>query len=108
MEIVNRMKAPTPKFFQKIKKIGIFLTGISALVIAAPIAMPALLVAIAGYAAVAGSTAIFVSSLTTDKDVIDKDKPIEEKPVTETVETLIPTKVDSLKALNSVEVQSTI
>jgi len=71
MEIVQRMKAPTPSFFQKIKKIGLILTGISAAIITAPVSLPAILVSIAGYAAVAGATATAISQLTTSNDVPD-------------------------------------
>jgi hypothetical protein len=55
------MKAPTPKFFKKVRNIGLILAAVSATIISAPVALPAVVVQIAGYIAVAGSVAGAVS-----------------------------------------------
>ena len=60
-EIVTRMKKPTPGFFKKLRAIGLTLAGVSAAIFAAPVALPAMLVKVAGYLAVAGSVAGAVS-----------------------------------------------
>jgi len=60
-KIIERVKGPTPDFFIKIRNIGLLLTAISAVITTAPIALPAIVVKIAGYAAIAGGIASAVS-----------------------------------------------
>lgn len=61
LNISQRVKCPTPKFFKKIRNIGLALAAVSASIIAAPVALPAILIKIAGYLAVAGAVAGGVS-----------------------------------------------
>lgn len=68
MNIVQRAKAPTPKFFKVLRNIGLILVTISGSIIAAPVALPAALVTIAGYAGVAASVLSAVSQITVDDD----------------------------------------
>ncbi len=49
--IVNRVKAPTPCWFKKLRNIGI---AVGAVLLSAPVALPAGVVTVAGYMAVAG------------------------------------------------------
>lgn len=67
MNVVNRAKAPTPKFFKILRTIGLALLGISGSVIAAPVALPAAVVTAAGYIAVAGGVMSAVSQVTVDE-----------------------------------------
>ena len=55
------MKKPTPKFFKKLKKIGLGIAAVGTAVVAAPVALPALVVKVAGYLIVAGTVASTVS-----------------------------------------------
>jgi ABC-type xylose transport system permease subunit len=66
MTIVERAKAPLPKFFKILRTIGLTLLGISGSVIAAPVALPAAVVTVAGYIAVAGGVLSAVSQVTVD------------------------------------------
>jgi hypothetical protein len=59
--VINRMQKETPTFFKKVRNIGLTLAGISAAILATPVALPAILVKIAGYLAVAGTVASTVS-----------------------------------------------
>jgi hypothetical protein len=61
----QRVLSPTPKFFKKIRNIGLVLAAVSATILAAPVALPAVVVQAAGYLAVAGSVASAVSQTTT-------------------------------------------
>ena len=61
MKLTQRVKSPTPKFFKKVRNIGLALAAVSASIIAAPVALPAVLIKIAGYLAVAGGVAGTVS-----------------------------------------------
>jgi hypothetical protein len=60
-KIVTRMKEPTPKFFKQLRGIGLMLATVSAAIFASPVALPAILVKVAGYLAVAGGVAGAVS-----------------------------------------------
>lgn len=66
MNVVTRAKAPTPKFFKVLRTIGLTLLGISGSIIAAPVALPAAIVTVAGYVAVAGGVLSAVSQITVD------------------------------------------
>jgi uncharacterized membrane protein HdeD (DUF308 family) len=66
MNIVERAKAPTPKFFRILRSIGLALLAISGTVMAAPIVLPATIVSVAGYMAIAGGVISAVSQLTVD------------------------------------------
>ena len=68
MNLVQRAQAPTPKFFKKVRNIGLILAAISGTVLATPVALPALAIKIAGYLAVAGSVASAVSQVTTEEE----------------------------------------
>jgi uncharacterized membrane protein HdeD (DUF308 family) len=66
MNIVERVKSPTPKFFRVLRSIGLALLAISGSVIAAPVALPVAVVTVAGYLAVAGGVISAVSQITVD------------------------------------------
>ncbi len=59
--IVKRVKRRTPRFFKKVRNISVILAGAGASILAAPVALPAVLIKIAGYLAVAGAVAGSVS-----------------------------------------------
>jgi len=84
MNVVNRAKAPTPKFFKILRTIGLALLGISGSVIAAPVALPAAVVTAAGYIAVAGGVMSAVSQVTVDdsakKEAGEENTTQEDKP----------------------------
>ena len=84
MNVVNRAKAPTPKFFMILRTIGLALLGISGSVIAAPVALPAAVVTAAGYIAVAGGVMSAVSQVTVDdsakKEAEEENTTQEDKP----------------------------
>ncbi|RTY89303.1 hypothetical protein EKM01_14415 [Flavobacterium sp. RSP46] len=66
MNIVERAKAPTPKFFRILRSIGMALLAISGSIIAAPVALPIAVVSVAGYAALAGGVISVISQITVD------------------------------------------
>ncbi|MCU7551611.1 hypothetical protein OCK74_21000 [Chitinophagaceae bacterium LB-8] len=65
MNILDRIIAPTPKFFKKVRTVGLVLAAVSASILAAPVALPAVVMQVAGYLAVAGSVATAVSQVAT-------------------------------------------
>jgi uncharacterized membrane protein HdeD (DUF308 family) len=66
MNIVQRAKAPTPKFFRVLRSIGLAMLAISGSVIASPVALPVAIVTFTGYVAVAGGVISAVSQITVD------------------------------------------
>jgi hypothetical protein len=64
MNILERAAAPTPKFFKTLRNIGLVLAAISTAIVTAPVALPAALITIAGYAAVGGAVLSAVSQVT--------------------------------------------
>jgi uncharacterized membrane protein HdeD (DUF308 family) len=66
MNVVERAKAPTPKFFKVLRTIGLALLAVSGSIVAAPVALPAVVVTVAGYAAVAGGVLSAVSQITVE------------------------------------------
>lgn len=74
MKLVERINAPTPKFFKILRSIGLALLAISGTVMAAPIVLPVTMVTVAGYMAVAGGvisavSQMAVSPLTSEEEI---------------------------------------
>jgi uncharacterized membrane protein HdeD (DUF308 family) len=74
MKIVERIKAPTPKFFKILRSIGLALLAISGTIVAAPIVLPVTVVTVAGYMAVAGGVISAVSQLTVAEENPNKPR----------------------------------
>lgn len=66
MNLIERAKAPTPKFFRVLRTVGLALAAAGATLLAAPVAIPVGLVTAAGYLTVAGSVMTAVSQITVD------------------------------------------
>ena len=66
MSVVQRVKAPTPSFFKTLRTIGLALAAIGGAILASPIALPAGLIAAAGYVALAGGVVSAVSQTAVD------------------------------------------
>ena len=75
MNIVERAKAPTPKFFKVLRNIGMALLAISGSIIGAPVVLPVAVVSIAGYAALAGGVISVISQITVD-DTANREQAI--------------------------------
>ena len=69
MNLLDRVVSPTPTFFQKLRSIGLALAATSGAIIAAPVALPTIVVTVAGYLAVAGTVLSAVSQITVPGDV---------------------------------------
>jgi uncharacterized membrane protein YeiH len=68
MNIFQRAKAPTPKFFKILRAVGLSLAAIGGSLLAAPVALPAGLVAVAGYLTVAGGVIGAVSQTAVENE----------------------------------------
>ena len=67
MNLIERAKAPTPKFFRVLRSIGLALLAISGTIVAAPVALPTAIVSAAGYLVIAGGVLSAISQITVDE-----------------------------------------
>ena len=74
MNIIQRAQSPTPKLFRTLRNIGLILLAISGSIMAAPVTLPAVVVTIAGYAAVAGGVMSAVSQVTVEDKVQNQEQ----------------------------------
>ena len=74
MKIVERIKAPTPKFFKILRSVGLALLAISGTIVAAPIVLPVTVITVAGYMAVAGGVISAVSQMTVAQENLNKPR----------------------------------
>lgn len=65
MKLIDRLKSPTPRFFKILRNVGLGLAAAGGVIVASPIAIPALIVTIGGYLIVAGSVATAISQAVT-------------------------------------------
>ncbi len=61
MSVVERVKAPTPKWFKVLRTIGITLASVGGAILASPVALPAGIVTAAGYLLLGGTVITAVS-----------------------------------------------
>jgi hypothetical protein len=69
-KIINRLQEPTPPFFQKIRNIGLIVAAVGTFIIAAPVALPIVMVNIAGYLIVAGGVMSTLGQVAVKKEEI--------------------------------------
>ena len=68
MNITERVVAPCPPFFKRLHNIGLILGGIATVILTAGVALPAVVVSIAGYLATASAVAVVISQCTVDAE----------------------------------------
>jgi len=68
MTLAQRVMAPTPKFFKTLRTIGIVIGLVGASILASPVALPAVIVTVEGYLALAGSIVTGVSQTAVEKE----------------------------------------
>lgn len=71
-EIAKRWKSETPKFWKKVRRIGITVGAVGGVLATAPVALPAGLVTIGGYLVTAGSLTAALSQLTVKDNTEDE------------------------------------
>lgn len=66
MNVLERAKAPTPKFFKVLRTIGLSLAAAGGALLAAPVSLPAGIIALGGYLTVGGTVLTAVSQITVE------------------------------------------
>ena len=69
MNILERVKSPTPKFWKKVQKVGIALGAIGGTLLTLPVSLPAGIATLAGYLTAIGATVAAVSQATVEPQV---------------------------------------
>jgi hypothetical protein len=69
MSIQERIASPTPPFFVKLRNWGLILAAVAGAVLTTPVVLPAIVVKVAGYLAVAGGVASAVSQAVTQVEL---------------------------------------
>ncbi|KAA1242906.1 hypothetical protein F0000_23505 [Aquimarina sp. RZ0] len=69
MNIIDRYKKPTPKFFRILRNIGIALATAGGVIVTAPVMLPTIVVTIATYMTVAGTVATAVAQAVVSDEV---------------------------------------
>lgn len=55
LNLVSRVQQPTPKWFRIVRNLGLALSAVGGVLVAAPVALPATVVAVGGYLLLGGS-----------------------------------------------------
>jgi ABC-type xylose transport system permease subunit len=66
--ILARWVSPTPKFFKKVRNIGLVMGALGTAIVTAPVSIPILASTIGGYLVAAGGVITAISQLTTSQD----------------------------------------
>ncbi|MGJ1317759.1 hypothetical protein ACR776_04260 [Sphingobacterium spiritivorum] len=77
MNLLKRAKAPTPKLFRVLRNIGLTLASAGGVLLAAPVALPAIVVTVGGYLAVAGGILSAVSQIVVMEEKEDKENKVD-------------------------------
>ena len=64
LTLAQRVLAPTPSFFKKIRNIGVVIGVIGAALLSAPVTLPVVVTTVAGYLVLAGSIITSVAQTT--------------------------------------------
>ena len=55
LNLVSRIAAPTPKWFRIVRNVGLTLTALGGVLMAAPVALPAAVISVGGYLLLGGT-----------------------------------------------------
>ena len=67
MDLMERVKSPTPPFFKKLRTIGIVVGVVGGALATAPVSLPAGVIALSSYLITAGTIITTISQITVDE-----------------------------------------
>lgn len=79
-KIMQRVAAPTPPFFRKLRNLGLVLAAAGTAIVTAPVSMPALAITVAGYCIATGSVVTAISQMAVTEDPAKKESSRKKKP----------------------------
>jgi hypothetical protein len=74
LNVLERVKAPTPKFFRVIRNVGLVLGAVGTTILTAGAALPVVVTSISGYMVTVGAVAAAVSQTTVDWNELGRQK----------------------------------
>lgn len=74
MNVIERVKAPTPRFFRVLRTIGLSVVAASGVLLTSPVSLPAGVISLAGYLTVAGTVMTAVSQTAVEHPAGRKNK----------------------------------
>ena len=80
LNLVERVTAPTPKWFKIIRNIGITLTAVGGAILTAPVLLPATIVTVAGYVMLGGTIASVIAQTAMQTEDNDQKEIKEDTP----------------------------
>jgi uncharacterized membrane protein HdeD (DUF308 family) len=80
LNLVERVTAPTPKWFKIIRTVGITLTAVGGAILTAPVALPATVVTVAGYVMLGGTIASVIAQTAMQTEDNDQKEIKEDTP----------------------------
>ena len=82
MTIIERVQAPTPKFFKVLRTIGLTLVATSGVLLTSPVALPVVVTTVASYLTVAGTVMAAVSQTAVETTAVKKNGKRWKRPIT--------------------------
>ncbi|QIG88515.1 hypothetical protein G6R40_02500 [Chryseobacterium sp. POL2] len=76
LNLVSRIKEPTPKWFKIIRSAGLVLSAVGGVLVAAPVALPATLITVGGYLLLGGTLATAISQTAINSEEPDKNSEV--------------------------------
>jgi len=71
--LVNRIQEPTPKWFKTIRSAGLILSAVGGALLAAPVALPTVLISVGGYLLLGGTIASAISQTAISSEEFGKN-----------------------------------
>jgi hypothetical protein len=75
-DLKERWNSKTPKFWKKVQRIAILVGAVAGTIIAAPIALPAAVITVAGYAVAVGTAVATVSQFTVEDKSVNTEEDV--------------------------------
>jgi hypothetical protein len=75
-DLKKRWNSKTPQFWKKVQRIAILVGAVAGTIIAAPIALPAAVITVAGYAVAVGTAVATVSQFTVEDKSVNTEEDV--------------------------------
>ena len=76
LNLIDRIKAPTPKWFRIVRSIGLIMATVGGALVASPVALPTALVSVAGYLVLGGGiiSAVSQTAVQAEEEIKNAEK----------------------------------
>ena len=76
LNLIDRIKAPTPKWFRIVRSIGLIMATVGGALVASPVALPTALASVAGYLVLGGGiiSAVSQTAVQAEEEIKNAEK----------------------------------